>query len=62
MEGVETIKEGIFVMPKERIHIHSTYVYRPADTGSCQEELVSLKSRFDSQSALLEKIRSLKLP
>eukprot|EP01024_Parvocaulis_polyphysoides_P017440 TRINITY_DN176_c0_g2_i2.p1 TRINITY_DN176_c0_g2~~TRINITY_DN176_c0_g2_i2.p1 ORF type:complete len:243 (-),score=28.94 TRINITY_DN176_c0_g2_i2:17-703(-) len=27
MEGVETRKEGIFVMPKERITIHSSYVY-----------------------------------
>lgn len=26
MEGVETTREGIFVMPKERITIHSTYM------------------------------------
>lgn len=27
MEGVETVQQGIFVMPKERIGIHSTYLY-----------------------------------
>lgn len=34
MEGVETKREGIFVMPVERITIHSTYMYgtSPATT------------------------------
>ncbi|WIA22708.1 hypothetical protein OEZ86_009671 [Tetradesmus obliquus] len=27
LEGLETIKQGIFVMPKERVAIHSTYWY-----------------------------------
>lgn len=27
MESVETTRDGIFVMPKERITIFSTYVY-----------------------------------
>ena len=27
MEDVETTREGIFVMPKDRITIHSTYTY-----------------------------------
>ena len=31
MESVETRTEGIFVMPKERITIHSTFVYYVAD-------------------------------
>ena len=31
MESVETRKEGIFVMPKERINIWSTFVYYVAD-------------------------------
>ena len=31
MEAVETRKEGIFVMPKERITIFSTFVYLIAD-------------------------------
>jgi hypothetical protein len=27
LEGLETTKSGIFVMPKERVAIHSTYWY-----------------------------------
>jgi hypothetical protein len=27
LEGLETRKEGIFIMPKERVTIHSTYWY-----------------------------------
>jgi hypothetical protein len=31
MEGVETTRQGIFVMPKERITILSTFMYYVAD-------------------------------
>ncbi len=42
MEGVETTREGIFVMPVERITIHSTYMYdttpaTPASNGTTAE-------------------------
>ena len=69
LEEVETIKEGIFVMPKQRIHILSTYVY--SDTGSvsnhdavsnCQHQLADLQERFDAQSKHVEHIRAAKLP
>eukprot|EP01026_Neomeris_dumetosa_P074886 TRINITY_DN783_c0_g1_i2.p1 TRINITY_DN783_c0_g1~~TRINITY_DN783_c0_g1_i2.p1 ORF type:complete len:248 (+),score=30.04 TRINITY_DN783_c0_g1_i2:117-860(+) len=38
MEQVETRKEGIFVMPKERITIHSSYVYPVSGLSSSQEK------------------------
>ena len=47
MEAVETKREGIFVMPVERITIHSTYMYgatketAAAAAGSCTAEVLS---------------------
>jgi hypothetical protein len=64
-EEVETKREGIFVMPKERITIHSTYVYTPDGMPSaalCDAELQDLRERYHAQAATLEKIRSTKLP
>ena len=71
MEEVETVREGIFVMPKQRVQIHSTYVYKPdtsweASSGDgssiCQKELQHLQARFHAQSKRLEKLRSTSLP
>ncbi|KAK9812941.1 hypothetical protein WJX72_006104 [[Myrmecia] bisecta] len=60
-EQLDMRTEGIFVMPKERITIHSSYVYTPSSSG-CQQELADLQQRFDAQAARLEKIRSSRLP
>lgn len=57
-EGVETTKEGIFVMPKERITIHSTYVY----CDKCEKEIAFFKHRIDSLSKEIEALRSARLP
>ena len=69
LEEVETTKEGIFVMPKERITISSTYVISNsgAHTGSatstdCQIALAALQERFDAQSHRIEQVRAAKLP
>lgn len=66
MEEVETVTQGIFVMPKARVHIHSTYVYEadsPSDAPkSCRQELRRLQERFHAQSKRLEQIRSTRLP
>lgn len=75
MEGVETRREGIFVMPKERITIHSTYWYsikKPfaltleggdtTEDPGCKEELGLLKMRFASQAEELQKTRKKCLP
>lgn len=73
MERVETRKEGIFIMPKERITIQSTYVYMAEEDshgtadGSeeqlvCTEALTELQGRFDAQSERLEKLRAGSLP
>jgi hypothetical protein len=34
MESLETKKEGIFVMPVERVTIHSTFIYFLADPAA----------------------------
>ena len=69
MEGVETKKEGIFVMPKERITILSTYVYSSTGVSNdreaasdCQRQLSELQERFDAQSHRVENFRAAKLP
>lgn len=69
LEEVETKKEGIFVMPKDRITILSSYVYsstglsndREAASG-CQRQLSELQERFDAQAHHVEHIRAAKLP
>ncbi len=69
MEGVETKKEGIFIMPKDRITILSTYVYSSTGLSSdheaasgCQRQLSELQERFDAQAHHVEHIRAAKLP
>ena len=69
LENVDTVKEGIFVMPKERITISSTYVMSSPDahTGSgattdCQKALAALQERFHAQSQRIEQVRAAKLP
>jgi hypothetical protein len=57
-EAVETTKDGIFVMPKERITIHSTYVY----CDKCEKETAFHKHRIDSLSKELESCRAARLP
>jgi hypothetical protein len=42
LEGLETTKSGIFVMPKERVAIHSTYWYlasKPLTLGMLGERM-----------------------
>jgi predicted RecA/RadA family phage recombinase len=57
LEGLETRREGIFVMPKERISILSTYVYLtdepplgqvPQQVGLCTEVAGALADRVDA--------------
>jgi hypothetical protein len=66
MEEVETTKSGIFVMPKERVQIHSSYVYSPNAKGrtadSCEAKLEDLQHRFVAQSKRMEAARTSKLP
>ena len=69
LEEVETRKEGIFIMPKERVGILSTYVYSSVGLDSdheaaadCQRQLSELQERFHAQSHRVEHIRAAKLP
>lgn len=67
MEGVETHREGIFVMPKERITIHSTYTYVVDEPDLSEqhlysEELGALRSRHAATSTALQKLRQKQLP
>lgn len=66
MEQVETISEGIFVMPKERITILSTYMYLTDNAAKevkmCTSELNDLQGRFDAQAITLQKLREQHLP
>lgn len=67
MEEVETVKEGIFVMPKARVQIHSTYVTGLEVAGAhvesrCFQELQDLQQRFTAQSKRVEELRSSRLP
>ena len=76
IEAVETTKSGIFVMPKERIEILSTYVLREGavsggegeraapTTGSASdaEELRECRVRADSLAKELHEIREKRLP
>lgn len=77
IEAVETTKSGIFVMPKERIEILSTYVLREGansgeegerasttTTGSAgdAEELRECRVRADSLAKELHEIRERRLP
>lgn len=73
LEELPTKREGIFVMPLDRITILSTYMYivdptAEASTGAgggrqmCSEALDALQTRFDAQSGQVEKIRKERLP
>ncbi|KAI7844355.1 hypothetical protein COHA_002153 [Chlorella ohadii] len=69
LEELPTRKEGIFVMPLDRISILSTYMYVVDDSASgagapklCTEALAQLQVRYDAQSAALENIRKERLP
>ncbi|GAX81492.1 hypothetical protein CEUSTIGMA_g8921.t1 [Chlamydomonas eustigma] len=76
LESLPTKREGIFVMPVERITITNTYWYRAhgplhlslegsgiaMSTGKCENDLKDLKGRFESQSEDLEAIRKKCLP
>ena len=64
LEQVETKREGIFVMPKERITIASTYI-APAegqDAATCDAKLKELTARFQHQAAELNAVRQKCLP
>ena len=63
-QSVETTKQGIFVMPKERITIASTYI-APAegqDAPTCDAKLKELTARFQHQAAELNAVRQKCLP
>ena len=62
-ETVETRREGIFVMPKERITILSSYVKGGESTsGTGGESLKACTARADALTVELHGIRSKKLP
>ncbi|XP_047957970.1 peptidyl-prolyl cis-trans isomerase CYP23 [Salvia hispanica] len=56
MEEVPTRKEGIFVMPTERITIFSTYYY-DTETESCEDDRLELKRRILASAVEIEKQR-----
>lgn len=63
-QSVETTKQGIFVMPKERTTIASTYI-APAegqDAPTCDAKLKELTARFQHQAAELNAVRQKCLP
>lgn len=69
LEGVATKKEGIFVMPKNRISILSTYTFSQLGAEventvamDCQRDLAELQERFEAQSHHIEQVRAAKLP
>ena len=67
MENAETRRDGIFVIPRDRIEILSTYVRRvggnrPAAEGDCAESLEEANHRADGLAMELEAIRQKKLP
>ncbi|XP_057777152.1 peptidyl-prolyl cis-trans isomerase CYP23 [Salvia miltiorrhiza] len=56
LEEVPTRKEGIFVMPTERITIFSTYYY-DTETESCEDDRLVLKRRLLASAIEIEKQR-----
>ena len=50
--------QGIFVMPRERVSILSTYVH----CEPCEEEAQDLRARLVAANAELERIRAARLP
>ncbi len=64
-EGLETKKEGIFVMPRKPVIIQSSYVYTPGDSAgdaTCSQRLVALQERFDAVNKELHDLRTARLP
>ena len=69
LEQLETKREGIFVMPKERIEILSTYVIGGDENNTVDAECARAKKesrekqlRIDSLLRELHEIRASKLP
>jgi cyclophilin family peptidyl-prolyl cis-trans isomerase len=67
LEALPTRKEGIFVMPLQRIAILSTYVYYVEDgaapaRAACSEALVPLRQRVGALAANLQRLREARLP
>lgn len=67
MEEMPTKREGMFVMPTERIEIQSTYVKNKqkdghAGTGECEGRLEEAQHRIDGLLTELHKIRQTRLP
>ena len=58
MEEVETTRDGIFVMPKHRVTIHSSYVY----CDKCEREATEARRRMASLTKEVERLRSAQLP
>lgn len=61
LEELPTRREGIFVMPTERITIHSTYYY-DTKLETCEEEKTLLKRRLHLSALEVEKQRMKCLP
>ena len=51
-------RQGIFVMPRERVTILSTYVH----CEPCEEEARGLRARLAAANGELERIRAARLP
>lgn len=64
MEAMPTKKDGMFVMPVERITIVSSYVKEPyeASASECISELREAKRRADGLTVEIETIRQKRLP
>ena len=66
MEQVETRKEGIFVMPKDRITISSTYTYYVGGTAEeqvqCWDRATQLSARLEAHMLMLQEVRQQDLP
>ncbi|KAL3701611.1 hypothetical protein R1sor_019633 [Riccia sorocarpa] len=65
LEELPTRKEGIFVMPLERISIMSTYYYDLADKvggSTCEDELAVCKRKFAQATDFIDQQRKRFLP
>jgi len=54
----QRLRQGIFVMPRERVTILSTYVH----CEPCEEEARDLRARLVAVNGELERIRAARLP
>ncbi|XP_026422169.1 peptidyl-prolyl cis-trans isomerase CYP23-like [Papaver somniferum] len=61
LEELPTRREGIFVMPKERITILSSYYY-DTEAESCEQEISTLKRRLAATAMEVERQRMKCLP